>query len=478
MRPLPLFGSGHAPLRCSTLDGLNRCPMKYALMYLEGDEDLAGEAAATGSVAHAAVAAYHLAADHEQGVKAGLAAIRGCLDRFPQASPDDAARHFIDDAADPRHQAAEVVVVERPVRLVLPPAGATRPAGRSSSRGRSTRSAILWQASGAATSRSARACTARTARCRVSGAARRGRKNNPGTDTRDLNCIPGCNIIGPDVPVFPSQLLETRRMQKMKTLMSDDEPTGTAPGDAPAGAPLAVPGWDLLRELARPWEERVVRTDTSAPYVGFASSRSDTWDSLRQLHPKTQEGTPFVSMPDGQFEPADPLKLNLVRFKQCWSERDDQYRLARVVFTDPGRGSALTEEFLAFTVVHLGRRLVPAVSYFAGTKAGAVRKAADTLPAAGTPGWAGLSSAHAASANFPLPFGRFVTEVTIEPRTSRAGRPYQLAVGHVRPANLEELDALHRALQDDGFLEPLRVALDVFGSRLRTLEDIARNGSA
>jgi hypothetical protein len=91
-------------------------------MYLEGDEDLAGEAAATGSVAHAAVAAYHLAAGHGEEVEAGLAAIRGCLDRFPRASPEDAARHFIDYAADPRHQAADVVAVERPVRLVLPPA--------------------------------------------------------------------------------------------------------------------------------------------------------------------------------------------------------------------------------------------------------------------------------------------------------------------------------------------------------------------
>ena len=51
MKPLALFGSEHAPLRCSMLDGLNRCPMSHILMYLEELEDLAGEAAATGSVA-------------------------------------------------------------------------------------------------------------------------------------------------------------------------------------------------------------------------------------------------------------------------------------------------------------------------------------------------------------------------------------------------------------------------------------------
>ena len=151
-------------------------------------------------------------------------------------------------------------------------------------------------------------------------------------------------------------------MPKMKTLMPDDEAPDRDPrrdgggrgGRGPPGVP--VPEHDLLRELARPCEETVVRTDTTAAYVGFASSRSATWDSLRQLHPKIQEGTPFVGMSDGQFELADPLKFHLARFKQFWSVRDDQYHIERVEFTDPGRHSGLKEEFLAVTVVHLGRR--------------------------------------------------------------------------------------------------------------------------
>ena len=129
MKPLSLFGSEHAPLRCSMLDGLNRCPMKHVLLYLDEAEDRAGEAAETGSIAHAGIAAYHRAGGHVNGVEAGLAAIRASLDRFPRARPEDAARHFADYAADPRHSSAEVVAVERPVRLVLPP-GAGDPTGR------------------------------------------------------------------------------------------------------------------------------------------------------------------------------------------------------------------------------------------------------------------------------------------------------------------------------------------------------------
>jgi hypothetical protein len=130
VRSLTLFGSKQAPLRCSGLDGLNRCPMKHVLTYLGEAADAPGEAAETGSVAHAAIAAYHRAPDHREGVEAGLAAIRdACLDRFRRASPEDAARHFADYAADPRHSAAEVVAIERAVRLVLPPAESD-PTGR------------------------------------------------------------------------------------------------------------------------------------------------------------------------------------------------------------------------------------------------------------------------------------------------------------------------------------------------------------
>jgi hypothetical protein len=274
-------------------------------------------------------------------------------------------------------------------------------------------------------------------------------------------------------------------MPKMKTLMADDDAPEPGPGTPQVGAPIPVrpedpvPEHDLLQELAIPCEETVVRTDGAAPYVGFASPRSATWEPLRQIHPKIKDGTPFLGMSDGQSELADPLIFSLVRFKQFFSKRDDFYHVERVEFTDPGRRSGLTEEFLAVTVVHLGRRLVPTVSYFGGTKAGAVRKAADSLRVAGTPDWAQLSPAHAASANFPLPFGRFVTTVTIEPRTSReTGRQYQLAVGHVRPSNLEELDVLNRSVKDPDFLDQLRVAMDVFLFRLRNLEGIARGGSA
>jgi hypothetical protein len=157
----------------------------------------------------------------------------------------------------------------------------------------------------------------------------------------------------------------------------------------------------------------------------------------------------------------------------------DNYTIQTVEFSDPGRHSDLREEFLAACIVHLNQRLVPTVSYFGGTKAGALRQAADTLRQAGSPDWAKRSKAHAATANFPLPFGRFVAEVTLEPKTSKeTGRAYHSAVGHVRLATLEELTLLTETIKDEEFQRQLKAALEIFASRLRVLEDIAAGAVA
>ena len=93
------------------------------------------------------------------------------------------------------------------------------------------------------------------------------------------------------------------------------------PDASNAGLPALTDDW--LQELARPCDESVVRTDSSAPYIGFASPRSQTWELLRQLFPKITEATPFVGKPGGLFELADPLIFYVVRFRQFWSQRDD-----------------------------------------------------------------------------------------------------------------------------------------------------------
>jgi hypothetical protein len=181
---------------------------------------------------------------------------------------------------------------------------------------------------------------------------------------------------------------------------------------------------------------------------------------------------------DGQFELLAPLKFFLVRFAQAWTDRDEAYNLRKVTFRFPGRTSVLKEEFLALTLVILpGDKMTPTVSWFGGTKAGAIRPAALALNNAGTPAWLKISPAHAASAKCLLPFGRFLTTVTVEPRrTKDLGRPYSLAVGHVAPTTLEEITSLDRALQDGEFRARFEEGFQVFQVRLSDLKNAASGG--
>lgn len=120
------FGTEQNPLRCSALDLLNKCPMQKVLLYLGEADGTTREAAETGSLAHAGIAAYHRAGGQ---VEAGQQAMADCLDQFPLASPAEAERHFADYCQDPRNQEADIVLIEQPVRIVLP-AAASDPTGQ------------------------------------------------------------------------------------------------------------------------------------------------------------------------------------------------------------------------------------------------------------------------------------------------------------------------------------------------------------
>jgi hypothetical protein len=281
----------------------------------------------------------------------------------------------------------------------------------------------------------------------------------------------------------------------MKRLMPEQEPehgsTGNTPGTVPAspsnnlpatrvpallpqevGPDPAAPTW--LQELAEPVQESVVASGGRFAYPGFASKKAGTWESLRQLHPGVKEGDAFIGYPDGQLEVLQPFKLFLVKFKQCWTIRDDTNTLEEVTFSNPGRRSDYTEEFLTLCIVITPHRMVPVVGFFGGTKAGAIQPAAQALRKAGTPEWLKQSPAHSASAKCPLPFGRFVVHITTKQKTGRvSGLPYTLGVGQVTPASLEEIAALEKALQDPEFVAEFRRGLEVYQARLDSLESMA-----
>lgn len=117
---LTLFGTAEQPLRPSALGKLVHCPIQSVLMMGE-PEDAGGVAAQTGSLVHLGVAAFHLEPDQRRKAQAGLAAMQDGLPRFPLADMTECNRFYSLYAADPRNIHAEMLAVERPVSLVLPP---------------------------------------------------------------------------------------------------------------------------------------------------------------------------------------------------------------------------------------------------------------------------------------------------------------------------------------------------------------------
>ena len=107
------FASAARPLRISSLPSLLRCAWASVADFLQLCDRESSEAADTGSAAHMAVATWHRQGRDDD---AAVAAMKQS-DQFPKADLADAERFFRAYAADPRNREAEVVAVEREVRL-------------------------------------------------------------------------------------------------------------------------------------------------------------------------------------------------------------------------------------------------------------------------------------------------------------------------------------------------------------------------
>jgi hypothetical protein len=116
-----LFGTERYHLRCSSLPMLAKCPLRRVLEFVLAEPDAGGGPAQTGSLVHAAVAAYHNEPEDRNKIEAAMAALSANAALFPLADRDDARIFTQHYAADPRNRHAVVVAVEREVSFTLPP---------------------------------------------------------------------------------------------------------------------------------------------------------------------------------------------------------------------------------------------------------------------------------------------------------------------------------------------------------------------
>ena len=108
------FASRSRPLRMSSIPMLFRCSLRGVLLHGGVIFDESGPAAHTGSIFHAGMAAFHNREDTDAALNAALATFR-------QGSIHEARRMLHRYSSDPRNATAEVIAVERPVSLKLPP---------------------------------------------------------------------------------------------------------------------------------------------------------------------------------------------------------------------------------------------------------------------------------------------------------------------------------------------------------------------
>lgn len=120
MDRLTTIATADCPLRASQLDKLVRCPL-YGLTVLSPDVDTSGPAADTGSIVHAAVAAFHREKELSRKGSAAVAEIQRAALQFPLGDTHEAGLYLTPYITDPRNAAAEVIAIELPVQLTLPP---------------------------------------------------------------------------------------------------------------------------------------------------------------------------------------------------------------------------------------------------------------------------------------------------------------------------------------------------------------------
>jgi hypothetical protein len=116
------FGDENHYLRCSHIDKIIRCPMRFVLSMDIGDEELGGKAAQTGQLVHKAAAAYHHdTGDEYRKLQAGLKELESSLPLFPDGEKTEALIHFKHYACDPRNIEADCVLIEHEMRMKLKP---------------------------------------------------------------------------------------------------------------------------------------------------------------------------------------------------------------------------------------------------------------------------------------------------------------------------------------------------------------------
>ncbi len=125
-RDLHLIGTPEHFLRPSSLEKLVNCQVQYTMGI--GEDDEGGAAAQTGSLVHAAIAAFHQTEDESKRTAAAIEALGLNSPKFPLADLNEARLFLTPYLTDPRNKKAKFardvngkIAIEYPITLTLDP---------------------------------------------------------------------------------------------------------------------------------------------------------------------------------------------------------------------------------------------------------------------------------------------------------------------------------------------------------------------
>lgn len=267
-------------------------------------------------------------------------------------------------------------------------------------------------------------------------------------------------------------------MPPVRTLTKPGRETVTVkPGDAgdvPAelieapkqqGGAVALPSWaqaaPALPELPG---------GGSAVYVGQLQPNTGKRQTL--LASGVADGEFYLDNA-GQVIPLKNFRFWLVKAAAFKTEMNASGEIVAATRDLDARAKGLEEHAVALVLVDTPAGVIPAKVDFRKAQAPAFKAAADGVKMASDPAFPKISDAARVAAQFPIPWGRVVTAVTVERKISKtSGKPYFRADGSVTPSTVTDMEKLLKALQDDGFAALVDAAEKSYDFRVKQIEKV------
>lgn len=217
--------------------------------------------------------------------------------------------------------------------------------------------------------------------------------------------------------------------------------------------------------------EKLDVRESTTPYVGFLSTKSQRFGEVRDAIPGASDGTVYYAGPTGEYKKISNFKFHLLAADRLWVQRDDANKPIKATRENPGDySSPLKDNVETIIAVYLDDgSLVPALCTFNTAKSKAGLAAIKGLQDSQTPAWGEKSADHKETLKIPLPNFRSVTHVQTSVKSAKNGRKMIAASGVAKPTTLGEAKQAVEGMSQESFTKQFEQVKRAFASRLAEL---------